>query len=102
MPKTTVSELAQRLELLEKDVLRLRQQLGIFAVPDRDASRPVDVDADLDRFFEAVGIRSELSGLDQLRALQVEQEQVWAQRQRNGPAPGASSPRRRKKPRRSG
>jgi hypothetical protein len=98
MPNPTLSELARRLNLLEQEVLRLRQLLGVSAVPDRDDSCPVDVDAALDRYFEGVGIQGELSGLAQLRALQAEQEQVWAQRLKNGPAPDDASPRRRKKP----
>jgi hypothetical protein len=98
MPNTTLKELARRVDQLEQEVLRLRRGLGVACVPKGDASLPVDLDAALDRFFESMGIQGELSGLAQLRALQAEQEQVWAQRRRNGPSSGASSSQRKKKP----
>jgi hypothetical protein len=90
------------LEQLEQEVGRLRQRLDRSPVQEGEASRPVDLDATLDRFFEAAGHQGELSGLAQLRLLQAEQEQLWAQRRRNGPAPGDPSPRRKKKPGRGG
>jgi hypothetical protein len=98
MANTTLKELARRLDQLEQEVVRLRQGLGLAGVAEGNASRPVDLDAALDRLFESAGIQGEFSGLAQLRVLQAEQEQVWAQRRRNGPSPGASSPRRKKKP----
>jgi hypothetical protein len=97
MPKTTLRELSQRLDRLEQEVLRLRQGLGLARAPAGDASHPVDLDAALDRFFESVGIQGELSGLAQLRVLQANQEQLWAQRRQNGPAAEGSSPQRNKK-----
>src|SRR5262249_31792684 len=69
MPNPTLKELARRVDQLEQKVLRLRQGLGLFCVPEGNASDPVDLDAALDRFFESAGIQGKLSGLAQLRAL---------------------------------
>src|SRR5258708_35741284 len=97
MPNTTLRELAQRLDLVERDVVCLRQQLEISTVAEGKTSHPVDLDAALNRFFEAMGIQGELLGLAHLRVLQAEQEQLWVQRRQNGTASAISSPRRTKK-----
>ena len=102
MPNTTLRELARRLDLVEQEVVSLRERLGISPVAEGKTSRPVDLDAALDRFFGAMGIEGELSGLAHLRILQAEQEQLWAQRQQNGNAPVIPSPRRKKKRARGG
>ena len=77
-------QLERRLDLLEQEIVRLRQRLGVSSVPEGAASHAVDLDATLDRFFESAGIQGELSGLAQLRALQAEHERLWGGRQKNG------------------
>jgi uncharacterized small protein (DUF1192 family) len=84
MPRTTLRELERRVDLLEQELLRLRQRLADSPMPEGGAAAPVDLDATLDRFFEAAGISSEKSGLAQLRALQAEQERLWARRDKKG------------------
>jgi len=102
MPNTTLRELTRRLSLVEQEVVGLRLRQGVSPSAERRASHQVDLDTDLDRFFEAMGIQGELSGLAHLRVLQAEQEQLWAQRQQNGTAPAARSQRRKKKRGRGG
>jgi hypothetical protein len=80
MPQTTLRDLGRRVELLEQEVLRLRQLLGVSPVPAGGAAPPVDLDAALDQVLDAAGIKGELSGLARLRALQAEQERLWAKR----------------------
>jgi hypothetical protein len=78
-----LQDLEPRLDELEQEVGRLRQRLGILPMPE-EASSPTDLDSTLDCFFETVGIKGELSGLAHLRALQAEQERLWASRHQNG------------------
>src|SRR5690242_9094850 len=61
MPKKTLRELEQRLEHLEQEVAYLRQRLSDSPPPGGAAHPPPDLDATLDHFFEALGVRGELS-----------------------------------------
>lgn len=97
MVQKTLRDLNRRVDLLEQQVLRLRQRLGASLVPEVSTSHPVDLDATLDRFFEAVGIKGEQSGLAHLRALQAEQEKWWSQQ--NGKSLAEPSPRSKRKAR---
>jgi hypothetical protein len=96
MLERKIQELDHRVQLLETELRHLRQQIGERENAGTGTGKQVELDAELDRFFETLGLKSELTGLAHLRALQAEHERVRAKARKNTKSrAGATSPSRR-------